>query len=238
MNQLKVGGIIVDVVRKDINNLHLAVYPPTGRVRIATPLLVSDESVRLFVISKLAWIKKQKAKFAGQERQTKREYVSGESHYFEGSRYLLKVIYKTGAQKVVVRNKKYIDLYARPGTDSEGRGRILTNWYRREMKKKLPALVDKWQQVVGTQANAWGIERMKTRWGTCKTETGRIRLNLELVKKPKHCLEYIIVHELVHLIERRHNDRFVSLMDKFLPNWRLYQNELNELPLGFSDWIC
>ena len=127
MNQLKVGGVIVDIVRKDINNLHLAVYPPTGRVRIATPLLVSDESVRLFVISKLAWIKKQKAKFAGQERQTKREYVSGESHYFEGSRYLLNVIYKTGAPTVVVRNKKYIDLYARPETDSEGRSRILTD---------------------------------------------------------------------------------------------------------------
>jgi predicted metal-dependent hydrolase len=238
MSQIKVSDITIEVVRKDIKNLHLAVYPPVGRVRIATPLRIDDEAVRLFAISKLPWIKKQRSKFEAQERQTKREYVSGESHYFEGARYRLNVIYQKATPKVVIRNKKYIDLYVRPDSATEQRERVLTKWYRQRLKEKVPALLEKWQTVIGVQVNDWEVKQMKTKWGTCNIKAKRIWLNLELAKKPLHCLEYIIVHELVHLLERHHNVRFLALMDKFMPQWRAYQNELNQLILSYADWDC
>lgn len=238
MHQIKVSDIIIDVVRKDIKNLHLAVYPPSGRVRIATPLRVDDEGVRLFAISRLAWIKRQISKFESQERQTEREYVSGESHYFEGNRYLLNVIYRDASPKVEIRNKKYIDLYVRPNSTAEQRMRVMTKWYRQCLKDKIPVLLEKWQKVIGIRADGWEVKQMKTKWGTCRRESRQIWINLELSKKPLHCLEYIIVHELVHLLERHHNDRFVALMDKFMPQWRFYQSELNQFILSYSDWNC
>ncbi|HEX8775257.1 MAG TPA: SprT family zinc-dependent metalloprotease [Pyrinomonadaceae bacterium] len=236
MRQITVSNITIDVVRKDIKNLHLAVYPPTGRVRIATPLNVNDEAVRLFAISKLGWIKKHRRSFSNQRRETKREYVSGESYYFEGNRYLLNVICHNAAPKVEIRNKTYIDLYIRPNSSTEQRERVMTEWYRRELKDKIPTLIEKWQGIIGVQVDDWKVKRMKTRWGTCKVELKQIRLNLELAKKPSSSLEYIIVHELVHLLERRHNARFVALMDKFMPQWRFHQAELNQLILGYNDW--
>lgn len=236
MHQITVSNITIDVVRKNIKNLHLAVYPPTGRIRIATPLNIDDEAVRLFAISKLGWIRKHCKSFESQARETKREYVSGESHYCEGNRYLLNVIYHQATPKVVIRNKKYIDLYVRTGSITEQRKRVMTKWYRQRLKEKIPALIEKWQTLIGVQVNAWEVKQMKTRWGTCRREAKRIWLNLELAKKPAHCLEYIIVHELVHLLERHHNDRFIALMDKFMPQWRFYQNELNQLILSYSDW--
>ena len=236
MHQITVSNITIDVVRKNIKNLHLAVYPPTGRVRIATPLNVDDEAVRLFAISKLSWIKKHRKTFESQERETKREYVSGESHYFEGHRYLLNVIYQNAIPKVIIRNKKYIDLYVRPNSTARQRERVMTKWYRQRLKEKVPALIEKWQKIIGVQINGWEVKQMKTRWGTCKRESKRIWLNLELAKKPAHCLEYIIVHELAHLLERHHNDRFIVLMDKFLPRWRFCQDELNQLILSYNDW--
>jgi predicted metal-dependent hydrolase len=236
MHQIKVSDITIDVVRKDIKNLHLAVYPPTGRVRIATPLKIDDEGVRLFAISKLAWIKRQRSRFEAQERQTKREYVSGESHYFEGNRYLLNVIYRNAAPKVEIRNKRYIDLYVRPNSTAEQRECVMTKWYRQRLKEKIPALIEKCQAITGVQIEEWEVKQMKTKWGTCRGEAKRIWLNLELAKKPAHCLEYIIVHELVHLLERNHNDHFIALMDKFLPQWRFYQAELNQFVLSYSDW--
>lgn len=238
MHQIKVSDITIDVVRKDIKNLHLAVYPPTGRVRIATPLKIDDESVRLYAISKLSWIKRQRLNFEKQERQTKREYVSGESHYFEGNRYLLNVINQNAAPKIEIRNKKYIDLYVRANSTPEQRERVMMNWYRQSLKEKVTPLLEKWQAIVGVQVNDWEVKRMKTKWGTCKIEARRIWLNLELAKKPTHCLEYIIVHELVHLLERHHNERFITLMDKFMPQWRFHQAELNRQILSFSDWGC
>ncbi len=236
MRQITVSDITIDVVRKDIKNLHLAVYPPTGRVRIATPLNVDDEAVRLFAISKLSWIKKHRRSFANQRRETKREYVSGESHYVEGRRYLLNVIYHNATPKVEIRNKTYIDLYVRPNSSTEQRERVMTEWYRRRLKDKIPILIKKWQKIIGVQVTDWKVKQMKTKWGTCKAELNQIWLNLELAKKPLASLEYIIVHELVHLLERHHNDRFTALMDKFMPQWRLHQAELNQLILSYNDW--
>ena len=236
MHQITVSNITIDVVRKNIKNLHLAVYPPSGRVRIATPLRLDDEAVRLFAISKLHWIKEQRSKYENQQRETRREYVSGESHYFEGRRYLLNVIYQDTVPRVEIRNKRFIDLYVRPNSTVEQRERVMTEWYRQKLKERIPALMEKWQSVIGVEADDWVVKQMKTRWGTCKIETRRIWLNLELAKKPSHCLEYIIVHELVHLLERRHNDRFTGLMDKFLPQWRFCQSELNQSILSHQEW--
>jgi predicted metal-dependent hydrolase len=231
MHQITVGELVIDVVRKDIKNLHLAVYPPDGRVRIATPLRLDDEAVRLFAISKMRWIKKRQAQFEAQQRQSKREYVSGESHYFQGHRYLLNVIYQAGAPKVVIRNKTYLDLYVREGSNEEQRRKVLLDWYRRHLKNDIPPLIEKWEAKIGVTVNEWGVKLMKTKWGTCNIEAGRIWLNLELAKKPHHCLEYIVVHEMVHFLERHHNERFIAYMDKFLPNWRFYKEELNRYPL-------
>ena len=236
MHQLAVGDLVVDVVRKDIKNLHLAVYPPDGRVRVAVPLLVDDEAVRLAVISRLTWIRRQQARFEKQERQSAREYVSGESHYYQGTRYLLNVIYRDGVPKVTVRNNTTIDLFVRPGSDTAQRERVMLAWYRRQLKQLVPPLVAKWEAIVGVEVAEWRVKQMKTKWGTCNPAAGRIWLNLELIKKPVACLEYIIVHEMVHLLERRHNDRFVAYMDKFMPQWRLVRAELNQAPLGHATW--
>jgi len=235
-HQIKVGGLTVDVVRKDIKNLHLAVYPPLGRVRVAAPLLVSDEAVRLAVISKLSWIKKQKCRFTNQSRQSMREYVSGESHYFQGSRYRLNVIYQSGAARVVIRNKSALDLYVRVGSDREQREKVLLEWYRLKLKELIPPLIAHWESIIGVQVADWQVKKMKTKWGTCNITAGRIWLNLELAKKSAQCLEYIIVHEMVHLLERHHNDRFTALMTKFMPQWKLYREELNQSMLGHEDW--
>lgn len=235
-HQIKVSGLTVDVVRKDIKNLHLAVYPPLGRVRVAAPLLVSDEAVRLAVISKLSWIKKQKSKFTSQARQSAREYVSGESHYFQGSRYRLNVIVQSGASRVVIRNKSAIDLYVREGSDREQRERVMLAWYRQHLKELIPALLEKWQPVLDVRVADWRVKQMKTKWGTCNIAAARIWLNLELAKKPIQCLEYIVVHEMVHLLERHHNDRFVELMNQHLPLWKLHRQELNRSVLGHEEW--
>lgn len=234
--QITISGLVVDIVRKDIKNLHLAVYPPSGRIRVAAPLRVDDEAVRLFTISKLGWIKRQQAKFVGQERQPAREFVSGESHYFQGNRYLLNVMYQDGPPRVLVRNKTRLDLVVRSGSDTAQRERVLLHWYRRQLKQVLPALLAHWEAVVGVQVAEWGIKQMKTKWGSCNIGARRIWLNLELIKKPVHCLEYVVVHELVHLLERRHNARFTAYMNRFMPQWQLYRDELNRAPLGDAVW--
>ena len=236
MHRIKVSSILVDVIKKDIKNIHLAVYPPSGRVRIAVPLKTSDESVRLFIISKISWIKKQKTKFENTERQSERNYVTRESHYFQGKRYLLNVIEHDGPAKVEIRNKKFIDIYVKKGSTISRRERLLTEWYRKQLKEQVPVLLKKWEKVVGVKTEDWGIKQMKTKWGTCNIRAKRIWLNLELIKKPEHFLEYIIVHELVHLLERNHNERFISYMDNFLPPWRSYKKQLNQFILPHSSW--
>ena len=234
--QIVVSGLPVQIVRKAIKNLHLGVYPPHGRVRVAAPVTVTDESVRLAVIGKLSWIKRQQARFKAQSRQSEREMVSGESHYFMGRRYRLRVIPHEGAAQVRLRKKSALDLYVRPAMSAEQRERVLRQWYRQQLKTLLPPLLEKWQPLLGVQVAEWGIKKMKTRWGTCNIEARRIWLNLELAKKPVQCLEYILVHELAHLIERKHNDRFVALMNQHLPQWRLRRQKLNTVPLGHETW--
>ena len=232
--QIVVSGLPVQIVRKAIKNLHLGVYPPRGRVRVAAPLRVTDEAIRLAVIGRLGWIKRQRARFEGQPRESQREMVSGESHYYLGRRYRLRIIHAPGPSGVVLRNR--MELHTQPGATAAQRDRVLQRWYRQELKKLIPALLEKWQAVLGVEAADWGIKKMKTKWGACNVAARRIWLNLELAKKPPQCLEYIVVHELAHLIERHHNDHFVAVMDKHLPQWRHHRKELNAAPLAHESW--
>jgi predicted metal-dependent hydrolase len=236
MEQIFISNIKIDVVRKDIKNIHLAVYPPTGRVRIAVPLLVNEEAVRLFAISKLGWIKRQQRNFEGQERTSPREYKNRESHYFQGRRYLLNVIEANAPAKVVLKSKTYINLYIRPGTSTAKRHEIMNEWYRKELKKMIPELIGKWEKQINLKVNEWQVKLMKTKWGSCNIKKKRIWVNLELAKKPIHCLEYIIVHEMLHLLERHHNEKFLHYMDTYLPNWKKLRAELNKLPVSHADW--
>lgn len=234
--EIRVGGVAVQVIRKDIKNLHLGVYPPNGRVRVAAPLRVRDDAVRLAIVGKLGWIKKQQAKFAAQPRQSKRDMVSGESHYFLGRRFRLRVVEHRTLGTVVLRSRGVLELRVRPDTDAKGRERVLQHWYRQQLRTLVPPLLTRWEATIGVEAAAWRIKRMKTKWGACTTGARRIWFNLELAKKPVQCLEYIVVHELVHLIERHHNDRFIALMDRHLPRWRQYRHQLDAAPLAHSDW--
>jgi predicted metal-dependent hydrolase len=234
--RIVVNGLPVHIVRKDIKNLHLGVYPPHGRVRVAAPLRVSDNAVRLAVISKLGWIKRQQARFDAQPRQSEREMVSGESHYFLGRRYRLRFIPSRGPAKVIVRRPGAMELHARADLTADQREKVLLSWYRERLKEMIPTLVEKWQNTIGIRAEQWAIRKMKTKWGACNAEAGRIWLNLELIKKPVQCLEYIVVHELVHLLERNHNERFNALMSEFLPQWRTLRAELNAAPLAHENW--
>lgn len=226
MHQITISNTTIDVVRKDIKNLHLGVYPPTGRVRIAAPLRVNDEAVRLFAISKIAWIKKHQRGFEKQERQSSREFISGESHYFNGKRYLLNVINDSGPSKVQVRHK-YIDLYVKEHYTQEQRARVLNKFYREYLKEIVPDIIAKSEKAMGVKLEGFGIKLMKTKWGTCSIEKNFIWLNLQLAKKNIQSIEYIIVHEMVHLLERHHNEKFIAYMDKFMPQWRYLKEELN-----------
>jgi predicted metal-dependent hydrolase len=236
MHQIEVNGLAVDVVRKDIKNLHLAVYPPNGRVRVAAPLLVNDEAVRMAVITKLGWIKRQQTKFKYQVREPKHQYVDGESHYFAGTRYLLNIVENSNASRVVIRNKKKIDLYARPNSSAAQRERVMLAWYRAHLWQTVPPMIEKWQKIIGVDVADWGVKQMKTKWGSCNIRNRRIWLNLELAKKSDQCLEYIVVHEMMHLLERHHNERFLGYMTKYMPQWQLRRKELNRAPLGHVTW--
>lgn len=240
MEEVKVlhitSKLSIDVVRKNIKNMHLAVYPPTGRVRIAAPLRIDDEAVRLFAISKISWIRKHQRNFLAQDRQPPRQFKERESHYFQGKRYLLRIIEHEAPPKVVFKTKTYIDLHVRPNSTTEQRQIILNEWYRAELKKLIQPIIDKWEKQIGVTVDDWQVKQMKTKWGTCNIEKKRIWINLELAKKPIHCLEYIIVHEMIHLLERYHNDRFLSLMEKHMPQWKFYKEELNRLPVSHGEW--
>ena len=235
-NTIEVNGIPVEVVRKPIKNMHLGVYPPEGRVRVAVPLSIDDEAVRLAVISRLGWIRRHQKAFADQPRQSQREMISGESHYFLGRRYRLRVLEHDGPARVTRTDSRTLTMHVWPGTGREKREQVLNDWYRRHLKVLIPDLISRWQPIVGVQVADWGIKKMKTRWGSCNMQDRRVWLNLELAKKPPHCLEYVLVHEMVHLLERHHNDRFKALMDQFMPQWRLYRDELNQAPLAHEDW--
>jgi len=203
---------------------------------VAAPLAVSDEAVRLAVIGKLGWIKRQRARFEDQPRQSKREMVSGESHYFLGQRYRLNVVVQDGPARVAIRNKRTLNLFVREGSDTAQRERVLHAWYRQQLKALIPSLIELWEAAMGVKVAEWGVKQMKTKWGACNIKARRIWLNLELAKKPVRCLAYIIIHEMAHLSERHHNDRFTKLMDSFMPQWRLQRAELNRAPLGHATW--
>lgn len=237
MYQIEVSDLTIDVIRKHIKNMHLSVYPPTGRVRIAAPLNVDDKAVKLFVISKLAWIKKNQRKFEMQDRQMPRVFEERESHYFEGKRYLLRVTEQNAPARVEIKTKTYIDLFIRRNATVQQRQNCINEWYRKELKNKIPQLIEKWEPIIGVKVSDWGVKQMKTKWGTCNIEQKRIWINLELAKKPNNCLEYIIVHEMIHLIERHHNDNFLAHLDKNLPKWKLYKDELNRLPVSHGEWF-
>ena len=236
MEQITVSNITIDVIRKDIKNIHLAVYPPTGRVRIAAPLSVNDDAIRLFAISKLSWIKRHQREFDVQERVSPREYKQRESHYFQGRRYLMKIIENDKPPKVILRSRTYIELYVRPNTSFKKRQEVIIEWYRVELKKLIPDIIKKWEESLNVNLYEWQVKQMKTNWGTCNINKKRILINLELAKKPLHCLEYVILHEMVHLLERHHNERFLYYMDTFLPNWKQIRTELNKLPVSHADW--
>lgn len=221
---------------KRIKNLHLGVYPPNGRVRVAAPLRVSDDSIRLAVINKLVWIHRQQARFASQPRLTEREATTGESYYLFGSRYRLAVVPSSGRPRVVLVTKTRLELHAPRHASAATRLAVIDRWYRRELRGAAQPMIDKWQDIIGVKAEFVGIKRMKTRWGSCNHSKSRVWLNSELAKKPLVCLEYVVVHELIHLIEPTHTERFVSLMDKHLPDWKRRRTELNSAPLAHDTW--
>lgn len=230
MTILTINDVEIQVTKKNIKNIHLSIHPPNGEVRISAPKKMTDDTIRIFALSKISWIKKHQSKFENQERIPELEYISGENHYYFGQLYILNVIYQSSNRaKVEIRNKNYIDLYVKEGTNKEKRRNVMKEWYRKELKKAIPSMIEKWEKVMGVTVEEWGIKQMKTRWGTCNPKAKRVWLNLELVKKPYHCLEYIIVHEMAHLIERGHGERFKAIMDKYYPNWRDINKELNGL---------
>jgi len=204
-------------------------------VRISAPLHMELETVRVFAISKLGWIKKQQSKFLDQNREAPREYISRESHYYFGKRYLLKIIEHNAPPKVVIRHLT-LEMHIRPNTDRKKRQEILNEWYRQKLKDFIPGVIAQYEKSLKVAVNEFGVKKMRTKWGTCNREAKRIWLNLELAKKPKHCVEYIVVHEMVHLLERHHNDRFVSYMDRFMPQRQQYRDELNRWPLSHVNW--
>lgn len=232
---LQLGDLLIEVVFKDIKNVHLSVYPPTGRVRIAAPVRMSLETIRLFAISKLGWIRQQQRKLREQEREPAREYLDRESHYVWGKRYLLEVIEQDLAPSVQLRHNKLV-LQVRPNTGEEKRQEIMESWYREQVKNAVPVLLGKWEPLLNVSVARIFVRRMRTRWGSCNPQTHSIRLNTDLAKKPRECLEYILVHEMLHLLQPTHNARFVALMDQFMPRGQLYRDILNHLPVRHERW--
>jgi hypothetical protein len=235
VTQVKLGDISVDVVMKDIKNIHLSVYPPTGRVRISAPSHMNLDTIRVFAASKLGWIKKQQSKFREQQRETQREYVNRESHYVWGKRYLLVVNESEHAPLVELKHNQML-LRVRPGTDELTKESIVEEWHRQQLKTVVPPIIAKWEPLLGVKVERFHIQRMKTKWGSCNHDARSIRLNSDLVKKPSEYLEYIVVHEMAHLLEPTHNKRFVALMDQFIPKWHFYRDHLNQLPVSHEDW--
>ncbi|HYK00157.1 MAG TPA: SprT family zinc-dependent metalloprotease [Thermoanaerobaculia bacterium] len=234
-SRIKLGDMVVDVVLKDIKNVHLSVYPPDGAVRISAPKRMSLDTIRLFAISRLTWIRQQQKKLREQEREAPRDYVERESHYVWGKRYLLELREVEAPPCVELRHKRLV-LNVRPGTSPAARESVVEEWYRQQLKAAVAPLLARWESLLGVSTRRFFVQRMKTKWGSCNQYQRTIRLNSELAKKPPECLEYLVVHELAHLIEPTHNARFIALMDRFLPQWRLRRELLNRLPVRQETW--
>lgn len=235
----KIGELDIQLTRKDIKNLHISVMPPDGDVRVSAPNAMTDTAIRMAVIHRIPWIRRQQASFAKQERQSTRQMVDGETHYLWGRRYRLLVneldTDLKSAQSVKLHRGRLV-LSVNPSASTESKLHLLDEYYRSRLKSKIPDIVQKWSQVTNISCDSWHIQKMKTKWGSCNIEEKHILLNLELAKKPLPCLEYIILHELLHFKERQHNDRFKALLDKYMPDWRSRRDLLNQMPLKQERW--
>lgn len=232
MDDLQIGNVSIAVTKKNIKNMYIRVLPPDGTVQITAPYSASDDAIRMFAVSRISWIKKQKQNFEEQARQTKRQYVTGESYYVWGRRYRLDVQYSNIRNAVFLMDGRLI-LQVRSESTPEQREHVLNDWYREQLKSKLPEVIRKCEQIIGAQASEWRIKNMRTKWGTCNIDKKRIWLNLQLAKKTPECLDYVVTHELVHLLERSHNERFQKYMDAFYPDWRVIKETLNQQMLDY-----
>lgn len=231
-HNITVRGLEISIERKDIKNLHIGVYPPNGNIRVATPLKLNDEAIRLAIISRLSWIKRQQQNFLNQPRQTKREMVTGESHYLFGKRYLLDVKYTTTKHEILKKHSK-LELYVSKNTTTENRYKVLEKYYRNNLKIEIEKLVKKWQEVIGVDIEFWKIKKMKTKWGSCNIDNKRLLFNLKLAKVPLECVEYIVLHEILHLEERHHNYNFQTLLDKYMGDWKSRKESLKSCQLEY-----
>lgn len=232
---IELAELCITVTYKDIKNIHLSVHPPYGRVTVAAPMRMELESIRLFCIAKLGWIRKQQMKLRSQKRETAREYVTRESHYYLGQRYLLKVIDEEAASKVVLKHS-VIELHIRPGSTKSLRDEVLKSWYRSQLRALVAPYIAAFEMKMKVSVNEVQVRSMKTKWGTCNPQAKRIWLNTELAKKSPECIEYIVAHEMVHLLERHHNPSFIAYMDMYLPKWRHIRDDLNRSALGHVEW--
>lgn len=233
--RIELAGVVLDVVKKDIKNIHLSVYPPAGRVRIAAPTRMKLDTIRLFAISKLGWIRQQQQKLREQERESPREFIDRESHHVWGRRVLLKLV-EADAPASVQLHHSNLRVSVRPGSDEAAREAILASWYRQLLKAEVPSLIAAWEPRLKVTVNGFYVQQMKTKWGSCNPIAQTLRLNTELAKKPRACLEYIVVHEMSHLLEPTHGPRFLALMDRFMPAWRATRALLNNLPARHERW--
>lgn len=236
MEHLTLGEMTVDVIRKDIKNVHLSVLPPQGKVRVSAPLTVDIKTLRAFTITRLPWIRQQQKRMRAQQRETPREYLERESHYLWGKRFLL-CIKETNGKAFVEQKYRKLELHVKANATQESKAEVMESWYREQLKNEMAAMLAHWEKKLNVKVQHVYVQRMKTRWGSCNSNARTIRLNTELAKKPLACLEYIVVHEMVHFKEPTHNKRFVMLMDKYLPNWRLQRDILNGLPVRHEDWV-
>ena len=232
---IQLGDISIQVRRKAIKHVHLSVHPPSGRVTLSAPRATRLDVARAYAISKLGWIREQRRQFAFQAREAPRRFVERESHELWGRRHLLTVIYRDSKPTVSLDHKR-ITLTVRPRSDAEKRGEVLHEWHKSLLHEVVPPLINRWEPKLKVRVAGYFLQRMKTKWGSCNHRDGHIRLNTELVKKPKDLLEYVIVHEMAHLLEPRHNERFVAVMEEHYPSWREARSELNELPLSSEVW--
>lgn len=233
--QIQLGEISIDVTRKDVINVHLSVHPPNGRVTLVAPRSTRLDVARAYAISRLGWIREQQERFQNQARETPRRFVERESHYVWGRRHLLSILYKQAKPSVTVDHKR-ITLTVRPGSSAAKRAEVIHAWHKSLLHKVVPRLIEKWEPRLNVQVEGYFLQKMKTKWGSCNYRAGHIRLNTELVKKPQDLLEYVVVHEMLHLLEPTHSSRFLNLLDEKWPSWREARSELNDLPLSEVAW--
>jgi predicted metal-dependent hydrolase len=230
---IQLADVAIELTRKPVKNVHLAVHPPAGHVTLVAPMDTRVDVARAYAATRLGWIRQQQARFRAQSREAPARFVNRESHYLWGRRHLLTVVERDARPMVAVDHRR-ITLVVRPETSVEKRRQVMHAWHREVLHRAVPQLIAKWERTLGVSVSGYYLQRMKTRWGACNHRAGTIRLNTELVKKPRDLLEYVIVHEMLHLIERTHGPRFVDLLDGFYPTWREARTELNELPLAAS----